>query len=173
MQYNTLRKTLPWVILSTTLGTTHSALGNSDTHTQTLSITVPLVALIDVEDISPTFTFIAPMNAGEGFTGIQNSTNNQPKIAVSSNNSSAKLNVRLDTDLSPYGFSIALTELSGELGSCISNLRLTTSDSTLCNLGMQQTTNGKVLILANIDSTNTMIPYGNYTSNIIYTISEN
>lgn len=173
MQYNTLCKTLPWVILSTTIGITNSALGNSDTHTQTLSITVPLVALIDVEDISPTFSFIAPTNAGEGFTGSSVATNKTPKIAVSSNNSSAKLNVRLDTDLSPYGFTIALTELSGELGSCIDGLRLTTSDSMLCNLGMRQTTDGQVLIQASIDNTNSMIPYGNYTSDIVYTISEN
>lgn len=145
----------------------------TDTDTQSLAITVPLVALIDVEDISPTFSFVAPTNAGQGFGGSILSSNKTPKIAVSSNNAEAKLNVRMDTDLSPYGFSIELTELSGELGSCVDGIRLTTSDKQLCDLGMRQTTNGQVLVKASLDSVNTMVPYGTYSTNIVYTISEN
>jgi hypothetical protein len=145
----------------------------SDTDTQTLSINVPLIALIDVEETSPTITVVAPTNAGEGFDGSSTSTDKNPKIAISSNNTDAKLNVKIDTDLSPFGFTLELTELSGELGSCIDGLRLTTTNKQLCDIGLRQTSNGQVLIKASMDTVNTMIPYGSYTTNIVYTISEN
>jgi hypothetical protein len=150
-----------------------NALAESATTTQTLSITVPLVALINVEDVSPTFTFIAPTQAGEGFSGQSTSTNKRTSIAVSSNNPNAKLNVKVDNDLSAHGFTVEMTEISGELGQCYDGTRLTTTNQTLCELGLRQTHNGEVLLKASLNENNSMIPYGTYTTNITYTISEN
>lgn len=73
---------------------TGAAYADSATDTQTLSLTVPLVALIDVDDINPSFAFTAPTEAGQGFEDMEAPSNNKPKIAISSNNSNAKLNVQ-------------------------------------------------------------------------------
>ncbi len=145
------------------------------TDTQTLTLTVPLVALIDVEDISPTFTFIAPTNAGEGFTGSTTPANNMPLVAISSNNPNAKLNVKVSTNLNDENVVLKLNNISSNLGTCIGNLSVTTSDQKFCDIGMLKTTSGKILINADtgFGSGGGMIPYGEYTTNIIYTLTQN
>jgi hypothetical protein len=159
-------------MLTCLLYVSHDTFAASANDTQTLSITIPLVALIDVEEVSPSFTFIAPTDAGDGFnTAI--AINQTANVAISSNNSNAKLNAKLDTDLSAFGLSVELTELSGNLGSCTADLSLATSDKTLCDLGMKQTSNGQVQVQAKMLNPSSMLPYGNYTANIVYTITEN
>ena len=150
-----------------------NALAESATTTQTLSITVPLVALINVSDNSPTFTITPPTQAGDGFSGDVSASDNFTTIAVSSNNPNAKLNVRMDTDLSAYGFTLKAMKVNSELGNC-SNTILSTSNKVFCpDLGLRQTTNGQVLIDVSLNTLDSMIPYGEYTTNITYTISEN
>lgn len=150
-----------------------NALAESATDTQTLSITVPLVALINVSNNSPTFTVTPPTQAGDGFSGDVTSSNNNTTIAVSSNNPNAKLNVRMDTDLSAYGFTLRAMNFDGKLGSC-NNIILSTSNKSLCpDLGLRQTSDAEVYLDVSLNTLNSMIPYGEYTTNIIYTISEN
>lgn len=141
------------------------------TDTQTLSLTVPLVALINVEDISPTITFDAPTDAGQGFDGSLTATNNQPTVAISSNNTLAKLNVRMTNDLNANGLTLQLTSttLCG-----FAQKTLSITDQKLCNIGMMKKTDGGLIISATPTAgINSMIPYGNFTTDIIYTLTQN
>lgn len=141
------------------------------TDTQTLTLTVPLVALIDVEDISPSFTFDAPTNAGDGFSGDLSASNNMPTVAISSNNTLAKLNVHISNDLSTSG--ITLQMMSSTLCGFVQKT-LTTTEQKLCNIGTTKISNGGIIITANpSNGIGSMIPYGKYTTNIIYTLTQN
>lgn len=140
------------------------------TDTQTLSLDVPLVALIDVEDISPSFTFTAPTNAGQGFTGAATPINNEPYIAISSNNSAAKLEAQTDVDLSTYNLQL---EISNFDGLPAFDTPLSNTPITLATIGMMKTSTARMKIAARGTSTGTMIPYGDYTINIIYTLTQN
>lgn len=143
----------------------------ASTATQTLTLNVPLIALIDVEDISPSFTFEPPTNAGDGFDGSLGATNNTPTVAISSNNSLAKLNVRTSTDLMSKGLVLQImsTNLCG-----FSQKTLTTSDQKLCNIGTTKVSNGGLIITVNpSNGLGSMIPYGSYSTDIIYTLTQN
>lgn len=139
------------------------------TDTQTLSLTVPLVALIDVEDISPTFAFTAPTEAGQGFEDMEPPINNKPKIAISSNNSNAKLNAHIDTDLSTANIALQIEAN----GLCGATKTLSMTDKTLCTIGMTKTLGSEITIRAMPSSLGGMIPYGTHTANIIYTLTQN
>jgi hypothetical protein len=156
-------------LLLTLLVSSHLSYADTATDTQTLSLTVPLVALIDVQDISPSFTFTAPTEAGQGFEDMNPPSNNKPKIAISSNNSNAKLNVHIDTDLSAANIAIQL-EASGL---CRVTKTLTTTDKTLCTVGMMKTSDSEVIVRATSPTLGGMIPYGIHTTNIIYTLTQN
>lgn len=144
------------------------------TDTQTLRLTVPLVALIDVEDISPSFTFTAPTNAGQGFSGALTAINNTPKVAISSNNSSAQLKISTsNNNLSAAGISLQVITTNGLCGFAQSSA-LTTTPEYLCKVGMLKTTDGNLVIIANpLNGVDSMIPHGNSTTDIIYTLTEN
>ncbi len=139
------------------------------TDTQTLSLTVPLVALIDVEDIFPIFEFKAPTEAGKGFTSMKAPINNKPMIAISSNNSLANLNIRADTDLSTANIAL---QIDAD-GLCGETITLDTNNQMLCNIGMYKTTGAPITIRAMPSSLGGMIPYGMHTANIIYTLTQN
>lgn len=145
------------------------AAAETATTTQDINLGIPVVALLDVEDITPTFTFNAPTNAGDPFT--LSASANQPSVAVSSNNPNAKLDVRLTQNLTPFGFDIALA--GSGLGSCSSNLLLSTNNQTLCNVGGLQTNSGQVTVNIDTSAGNGMAAHGNYAAEIVYTLTEN
>jgi hypothetical protein len=158
-------------LLLTLLVSSHLSYADTATDTQTLSLTVPLVALIDVQDISPIFEFKAPTEAGKGFTSMKAPINNKPLIAISSNNSFANLKIRTDTDLSTANIAL---QIDAD-GLCGDTITLNTNNETLCHIGMYKTadTAGVPITIRAISSTvGGMIPYGIHTTNIIYTLTQ-
>lgn len=149
---------------------TSAIAADTATDSQTLTLTVPLVALIDVEDISPKITLDAPTNAGGGFDGGLTAIDNQPTVAISSNNSLAKLNVHMSNDLTTNGFTLKVisTTLCG-----YAEKSLSTSPQKLCNIGTMKKTDGNLIISAAATTVGGMISYGNYTTDIIYTLTQN
>lgn len=150
-----------------------SASADTATDSQTLTLQVPLVALIDVQDISPSFTFNAPTEAGEGFSGGLTATNNTPTVDISSNDSNMKLKVSVSNNaLQTAGVSLqvmAMNPVCPGFGSAT----LTTTPQTLCTVGMRKVSGGTIIINA-IPSggVGSMIPYGTYnTTDIVYTLS--
>ncbi len=149
----------------------HAASAATATDTQTLTLTVPLVALIDVEDISPSFTFTAPTNAGEGFTGSTTPANNKPFVAISSNNNLAKLQAHTDVNLNLYNLQLEISDING-LPTNFDTV-LSTTPTTLTNIGMMKTSNAQIKIAARGTNSGGMIPYGTFNANIIYTLTQN
>lgn len=140
--------------------------------TQTLTLTVPLVALIDVDTTTtPTFTFESPSNAGDGFNGNILISNEEAAIAISSNMPNAKLKAHIDTDLSQYN--IKLSAKAQVPGKSTSKKILSTTDTELSTVNMIVTTSAKVTLDADTTVTGSMIPYGTYNANIIYTLTQN
>ena len=138
----------------------------SDTVTQGIDLVIPLVALIDVQDSLPAINFSSPNNAGDGFSAPVGITST---ISVTSNNPNARLEVHTSSDLTDINLS--LTDLSN-LCSPASLSALSTS-SQYCNMGTRQITGGSFTINAAPATANGMIPYGNYSTDIIYTITQN
>ena len=143
----------------------------ADTAIQTLKVTIPLVALIDVEDISPAFTFTPPTDAGQGFVDPATPSNNEPLVAISSNNSAAKLEVKTNIDLSANNLQLEISSLSGFPVSF--NTPISNNGTTLVPVGMMQSTTGKIRLTAQGTSTGAMIPYGNYPIEVTYTLTQN
>ncbi len=141
------------------------------TDTQTLSLTVPIVALIDVEDINPSFTFEVPTDAGQGFTGSTTPLNNKPFIAISSNNSMAKLQAQTNVDLSAYNLQLEISDIDGfPVGF---DKPLSNSPTTLTTIGMMKTSTARIKLAARGTSNGTMIPYGDYPIQVTYTLTQN
>lgn len=155
--------------LSIILGLSLNMVLHADTAstTQNLIINIPVVALLDLQNLAPAFTLTPPNNAGEGFSVI--SANNQSNIAISSNNANTKLLARIDQNLSSYGFSLHLSGIG--LGSCYTNLILNTVDQSFCNVGKIQTTTGAVTIDLDTSSGNQIAAHGSYTLEVIYTLT--
>ncbi|MGB5600559.1 MAG: hypothetical protein WBM66_17685 [Thiothrix litoralis] len=160
---------LPLIALCISSGAAYAA--DSATATQTLSLTVPLVALIDVENINPSFTFEAPTNAGQGFTGSTTPLNNKPFIAISSNNNMAKLQAQTDVDLSVYNLQLEISDIDGFPTGF--DKPLSNSPTTLTTIGMMKTSTAKIKLAARGTSTGTMIPYGSYPVQVTYTLTQN
>lgn len=152
---------------------THAAFADTATDTQTLTLQVPLVALIDVQDISPSFTFNAPTEAGEGFSGGLTATDNTPTIDISSNDSGMKLKVSVsNNDLQTVGVSLQVMAMNPVCPS-FGSATLTTTPQTLCTVGTRRVS-GETIIINAIPSggVSSMIPYGTYdTTSIVYTLS--
>lgn len=145
------------------------------TDTQTLSLTIPLVALIDVDTTTPaSFSFEPPLNAGDGFSGsvlpVEGVT---VPVAISSNNPAAKLTATLNTDqLSANGILLS-AQTSGLTGTfCGQAKALLNTAKTICSVGMVKTSAATIILTADT-SVSGMIAYGDYTANIIYTLTQN
>lgn len=137
------------------------------TSPQQINLVIPLVALIDVEDISPSFEFTAPTQAGEGFDSASDVVST---VALTSNNPNARLDIHTSSNLN--GIDLGIKNMSGICSQSSLSAPLSTT-SQYCNVGTRQTTNGNLTITASpAASGNGMIPYGNYTTDIIYTITE-
>jgi hypothetical protein len=157
-------------LLLTLLVSSHLSYADTATDTQTLSLTVPLVALIDVENISPSFTFTAPTEAGQGFTGATTPLDNKPHISISSNNANAKLEAHTDKDLSLYNLQLEISDIDDLPGF---DKPLSNTPTTLTTIGMMKTSTARIKIAARGTSNGSMIPYGDYTTDIIYTLTQN
>ena len=144
-----------------------NAYADSAETTQTINISIPVVALLDIGEISPAFTFEPPLNAGDGMTVA--ARDNFFGVALSSNNPNANLDIKIDQDLTQHG--IALFMSDGNLGGCATSLTLTTSDQVFCNTGTLQTTSGTMRINAAADS-HGMAAYGNYSVKVTYTLTD-
>jgi hypothetical protein len=159
-------------LLLTLLVSSHLSYADTATDTQTLSLTVPLVALIDVDTTnSPTFEFIAPANAGDGFDNGINISNEISPLAISSNMQYAKLKAHTDIDLSQYN--IKLTAKATVPGKSTAKKPLSTTDTELSAVGMIATNTATITLDADTTTGGSMIPYGVYTANIIYTLTQN
>jgi hypothetical protein len=135
---------------------------------QNINLTIPLVALIDVENISPTFTFTAPTDAGTGFSNADDVVSS---VALTSNNPAARLDVHISNNLD--GIDLGIKDMVGICNQSSLSAPLSTTSQS-CDMGTRQTTNGSFTITASpAESGNGMIPYGSYTTDIIYTITEN
>ncbi|MGB0848767.1 MAG: hypothetical protein ACPGSM_18685 [Thiolinea sp.] len=145
----------------------NGALAETATATQNINLAIPIVALLDIEDVSPQFTFQAPQNAGDGLT--LSATDNTFNVAISSNNSLAKLDVKIDQNLTAHGLSLVLD--SSTLSGCSGSLTLTTSNQTYCNISMQQTSASTITL--NATAAQDMASYGNYSVEITYTLTDN
>lgn len=144
----------------------------ADTAIQTLKVTIPLVALIDVEDISPAFTFTPPTDAGQGFVDPATPSNNEPLVAISSNNSAARLEVKTNIDLSANNLQLEISNLSGFPGG-FNTPAISNSGATFATVGTMQSTTGKIRLTARGTSTGVMIPHGNYPIEVTYTLTQN
>lgn len=138
------------------------------TTTQDLNLTIPLVVLLDVQEVNPNFTFSAPNNAGEGLS--MSSSNTHASVAATSNSPSTKLLAHVNTNLIPHGLGIKL-DVTG-LGSCRSVI-LSTSDQTICNVGNIQTNSAELSVDLDTTLGNGMASYGSYVVEILYTLTEN
>ncbi|MDD5392612.1 MAG: hypothetical protein PHE17_06295 [Thiothrix sp.] len=154
--------TLTIALLGST-GTTHAA----DTVTQNIDLTIPLVELIDVENISPTFDFSAPSNAGDGFAAPEGVTSS---VAITSNNPNAQLDVHTSSNIN--GIDLKISSTSGICDSSTLSDRLSTAPQ-YCSVGKRQTSSGSLTISAEPSGGNGMIPYGTYSTDIIYTLTQN
>ncbi len=147
-----------------------SVLADTASTTQDINLLVPVVALLDIGDVTPQFNFQTPQNAGDGLT--LTATNNIFTVALSSNNSLAKLDVKVSQDLAPHGLSLILD--NSTLSGCTSPLTLSTSDQTYCTLGTQQVTDSSpATITLNAATTQSMAAYGSYSVQITYTLTDN
>ncbi|UOG91866.1 MAG: hypothetical protein L3K52_17015 [Candidatus Thiothrix sulfatifontis] len=167
----TLRLLFSLIALSS--GATYAAESAKDT--QTLSLTVPLVALIDVDTTnSASFSFEPPLNAGDGFSGIVLPVEGVTvPVAISSNNPEAKLTATLNTNqLSANGILLS-AQTSGLTGTvCGQSKALINTAKTICSVGMVKTSAANITLTADT-SVSGMIAYGNYTADIIYTLTQN
>lgn len=140
---------------------------------QILNLTVPLVALINVQDISPSFAFTAPTTAGEGFSGdLDTESNNTPTFAISSNNKDAKLNVSIDKAF--VGVKLTIKELNGGTNCFTTAKTIKEGDGTLakCAIGMFKNAGQFELTALSTSGDETMIPHGTQSAVITYTLTQ-
>lgn len=161
-------KTFYYTLTIALLGSTGILAHAADTVTQNIDLTIPLVELIDVEDISPTFDFSTPSNAGDGFVAPAGVTSS---VAITSNNPDARLDVHTSSNIS--GIDLKINGISGicDLTALPSPLSMTPQ---YCNVGKRQTSTGSLIINAAPPvGSNSMIPYGTHSTDIIYTLTQN
>lgn len=139
-----------------------------------ISFTIPIVALIDVSNPGTTFTFIAPTNAGEGFTNDIDPYNNVSSLAISSNLPNSKLLARTDIDL-PAGMSlsVATNSIPGQSGRSRQLHTPSTTDKEITPIGLVSTTGAQITLSAASSNSGGMIPHGTTNLKVIYTLTEN
>ena len=139
-----------------------------------ISVTIPIVALIDVSNPGTTFTFIAPTNAGEGFTNDIDPYNNVSSLAISSNLPNSKLLARTDIDL-PAGMSLSVStnSIPGQTGKSRQLSTPSTTDKEITPIGLVSTTGAQITLSAASSNSGGMIPHGTTNLKVIYTLTEN
>lgn len=157
--------------IMTLIGIVNLSYADEDSDTQTIGITIPLIALIDVEDISPSFTFTAPTNAGEGFEDLDPAVDNEPSLAISSNNSVATLTAILSSTLE--GMAVQVKAKNCGTGSNSIKTLNASTPKTLCAPGVLVTTAASLEVNINPTLIGSMIPYGTHSTSITYTLTEN
>lgn len=163
-----VRYFLFWVL---SLNFVNFSYADTDSSTQTLGITIPLVALMDVESLSPSFSFTAPTDAGFGFEDLEPPVDNEPSLAISSNNTDAKLTAVLSSALD--SISVQVKAKNCGTGSNSTKTLSTTTAKQLCAPGMLVTDTASLEVNINPTLNGGMIPYGVYSTSIIYTLTEN
>ena len=161
-----MKPTQIWLGLLTSILLATAQADTAET-TQTIRLSIPVVALLDIGDISPAFTFEAPLNAGDGLS--VSATHNFFGAALSSNNPQANLDIKIDQDLAQHGIAIFMSD--GDLGGCVTSLTLTTTDQTFCEVGTTQTSSGTMRINAAAES-HGMAAYGDYSVKVTYTLTD-
>ncbi|QTR49006.1 hypothetical protein [Candidatus Thiothrix anitrata] len=157
----------------------------ADTAIQQLTLQVPKVLLLDVENTSPSFELLAPTEAGQGFTGSLDSSKtsgNRPKVAITSNGGNAtKLcgkAVMKDTNAPLNSANLQLTILDhAGFGDISTVFNTKTSGEVLTTIGNIVTgdinnTTHQLRLIPGISGSNPMPPYGSHAIEVTYTVTD-
>ncbi len=129
---------------------------HSNTSSQSLSITIPKVALVELDQAQHTFTFSVD----------QDSVSHSSTVAISSNDRRARLNVNVAG--LPQGFQLAV---SANSAICADALAEIDTHRYSCQVGMARTKSGLLTLTGSRESAQAL-PNGAYQANITYTLSD-
>jgi hypothetical protein len=155
----------------------------ADTAIQQLTLQVPKVLLLDVENTSPNFTLSPPTIAGEGFDGGFNmAAGDKPRVAITSNaGTGTKLCAKAvlqenGNALGNAGLKLIIQDQNG-FPSFLRTFSANTSGQVLSTIGNIVTGNVvtspyQLRLSAGINDSNPMPSYGSHAIEVTYTVTD-
>lgn len=155
----------------------------ANTANQILTLSIPQILLVDIEDAPASFEFLPPTQAGDNFSLLDNAktSGDQPKVAITSN---AGANTKLCAKAvlqngSPLGDANLQLAISNQSGFSSFNTVFSSSSSgqpltTIGNIktGDLPTTAYQLRLTPDVANTNAMPPYGTHSIEVTYTITD-
>ena len=130
----------------------------SDSASQTLKITIPKIALVDIDKTQHAFVF----------TPTNNIQQHNSQVALSSNDRNARLNIQVDG--LPRGLTLKVGA-NADLCKKTTMQTIQSNKSFSCLVGMNRTRNGNLTFTSSRANQQT-VPDGTYTASITYTLSD-
>lgn len=165
------------------ISTSSAAVYAADTDDQVLTLQVPKVLLLDVENTNPSFTLSPPTVAGEGFDGsFDTPVGDKPKVAMTSNGGTAtKLCAKATLQetgaaLGSAGLKLIIQDQNG-FSSFQRTFSANTNGQSLATIGNVvtgdvATSSYQLRLSAGINDSNPMPSYGSHAIEVTYTVTD-
>lgn len=155
----------------------------ADTAGQTLTLSIPKILLVDIEDTPASFEFLPPTQAGDNFSLLDTSktSHDQPKVAITSNSGAntklcAKAVLQNGSPLGDANLQLAISNQSGfsSFNTVFSGSSSEQALTTIGNIetGDLPTTAYQLRLTPGIANVNAMAPYGTHSIEVTYTITD-
>lgn len=172
-----------YAIAALFISTSGTAVYAADTDDQALTLQIPKVLLLDVENTNPSFTLSPPTVAGEGFDGsFDIAVGDKPKVAMTSNGGTAtKLCAKATLQetgatLGSAGLKLIIQDQNG-FSSFQRTFSANTNGQLLATIGNVvtgdvATSSYQLHLSSGISDSNPMPSYGSHAIEVIYTVTD-